>query len=574
MPAPAPAPAAPEAPAPEVIEETFEIAGEAAAPVEVRDNLLGTATYDLPVVANHWVQMELDFLVNQRRSTIGRWMERGDRYQAWVQEVFAGYGIPRDLHHLAMVESGYTPTARSHAGALGMWQFMPATGRGMGLRIDELVDERMDPVRSTHAAARHLRDLHRNFGGDWALAAAAYNAGAGRISRGLGRLGATDFWDLAVRGDLAQETRHYVPRLFAVTIIARDPARFGYPDLRGTARPFAYDSVRVDVPTPLAELARIANLPVSELTELNPHLRQGMAPADYWVWTPDGTGPAVQVVFDASELRREGGYGHYTLRRGESVAELAEATGLPMERIRDLNLSRRLERLGRGDRVRLPAPAIRLLEARSTRVAAREPERASTRPRAARPSRRSETEKPDEADSTSDAGTEARSASRSEESRSSGSRDGRRAEASRSSGSGEGRRPGTRTATRSARSHTVESGETLWGIARRFDVTVAQLRDANSLSAEEAIQPGQSLRIPREPAADREPEAAPRRSASRERRAERREEEARRHTVRSGDTLWSIARRYETSVDALRSANGLSEGSSIRPGQELRIPAR
>src|SRR5205085_59750 len=109
------------------------------------------------------------------------------------------------------------------------------------------------------------------FRGDWALAAAAYNAGSGRISRGMTRFGASDFWDLAVRGDLAQETRHYVPRLFAVTIIARDPQRFGYTAPRGVARRFAYDSVRVDVPTPLAELARITSVTAADLADLNPH---------------------------------------------------------------------------------------------------------------------------------------------------------------------------------------------------------------------------------------------------------------------------------------------------------------
>src|SRR5215207_554304 len=269
-PAPTPAPAEPvveqPAQAPEPVGETFEL-GEEVKPAPVPVGLLGAASYDLPVTANRWVEMELSFLVNQRRDVVGRWLQRADRYDEWVREVFAGYGIPRDLHHLAMVESGYQPTVRSRAGAVGMWQFMPATGRGMGLRIDDTVDERMDPVRSTHAAARHLRDLHRDFGGDWSLAAAAYNAGGGRISRGMSRYGARDFWDLAERGDLAQETMHYVPRLYAVTIIAKDPQRFGYPAPSGLVRAFGYDSVRVDVQTPLSELARIGSLPLVELAE-------------------------------------------------------------------------------------------------------------------------------------------------------------------------------------------------------------------------------------------------------------------------------------------------------------------
>jgi membrane-bound lytic murein transglycosylase D len=355
----APIPAQP-VQAPEPIREPFQLEGAAG---KARANILGSARYDLPVEANRWVEMELEFLVNQRRAVIGQWLSRADKYRDFVQETFASYGIPRDLHHLAMVESGYVPTARSHAGAVGMWQFMPTTGRGMGLRIDDVVDERMDPVRSTHAAARHLRDLHRDFRGDWALAAAAYNAGSGRINRGLGRFNASNFWELAERGDLAQETRHYVPRLYAVTIIGRDPARFGYP-APATLPRYRPDSVRVDIETPVAELATIANLSAGELATLNPHLIRGTAPAGYKVWTPAGSGPAIQTAFDTSAYRRSGGFAWYTLRRGEDVARLAAAGGIPVERIRELNLSTPLERMGSGDRVRLPAPLVRTLNAR------------------------------------------------------------------------------------------------------------------------------------------------------------------------------------------------------------------
>lgn len=629
----------PTAPAPEPEPAGAEQLGDApeieaeAKPAEVAPGILGTASYDLPLVANRWVELELDFLVNQRREVIGRWLQRADHYDAWVQDVFAGYGLPRDLHHLAMVESGYVPTARSHAGAVGMWQFMSGTGRGMGLRIDATVDERMDPVRSTHAAARHLKELHRQFGGDWALAAAAYNAGTGRISRGLNRFGVRSFWDLATVGDLAGETRHYVPRLYAVTIIGRDRARFGYTAPAEGTRRFAYDSVQVDVETPLAELARIGGLPLDQLRALNPHLLQGVVPANYWVWTPDGTGAATQVAFQNSPYRREGGYGRYAVRRGDDLGKLAELSGIPVERIRELNPSADPARLRTGQRLVLPAPAARLLSARpAERVAARREDDAAGE-EGDRPSRRGSARRTESSSASRESATASRResardgededdkpaprrASRNAAADREGDGDRREGRESRSTRASErtadAERPSAsarRSAERGTREHTVEDGETLWAIARRFDVTVDAVKEANDLD-DATIRPGQTLRIPRAPSsspssstaaasssrAASEPSS---RTASRERRGEdepKRAESPRRsesssaraegasrtasasrraqeHVVKQGETLWSIARRYSSTVDSIRTANRLGEQQAIQPGQTLRIPA-
>ncbi|HEX2204458.1 MAG TPA: LysM peptidoglycan-binding domain-containing protein [Longimicrobium sp.] len=616
QPAPAPEPPPlPELPAPEPdgLGEGFAIDGDTRPARTAAAALLGGASYDLPVEANRWVEMELDFLVNQRHAVIGRWLERADRYDEWVRDVFAGYGLPRDLHHLAMVESGYQATVRSHAGAVGMWQFMPATGRGMGLRIDDTVDERMDPVRSTHAAARHLAQLHRAFRGDWPLAVAAYNAGAGRISRGLGRYGVTNFWDLSERGDLAQETRHYVPRLYAVAIIAKDPQRFGYPAPSGVVRRFQYDSVRVDVPTPLTELAKLGNYPVGELVSLNPHLYRGVAPANYWVWAPHGSGAALQTAYDGSDFRRRGGLAFYTLRRGESLASIVEASGLTPDQVRSYNLSTNVDRLGRGERVRLPADAVRLLSARpAERLASRdesgerdEARRASSsRATGTRASRRSSSSSSSSSSSESSSddsserrGTRAAARDASDDSsRRPGEGEARRRSSSeegesstrRSSSSSSSSSSSRSTRAAEGRKHTVEGGETLWGLARRYDVTVAQVREANGLDEDDAIQPGQELRIPRAPASSASSRTA---SAAREREGgegrrpssssssstassstTRRASRTAEHVVKSGDTLWSLARTYDSSVEAIRDANGMDEGDAIQPGQKLRIP--
>jgi membrane-bound lytic murein transglycosylase D len=505
-------------------------------------SLLGNVAYDLPLEANSWVEAELRFLVDQRAAVIGRWLERGDFYEPFIKTILANEGLPTDLYHLAMIESGFIPNARSRAGAVGLWQFMPATGRAEGLRVDDVVDERIDPVRSTYAAARHLRSLHRRFNGDWALAAAAYNAGSGRISRGMQGFGADNFWDLAVRGDLAAETRHYVPRLYAMTIIARDRPRFGFGARSAQRDAFAFDSVQVDLATPLSEIAAVGGVSEEDLARLNPHLLQRITPpGNYWVWVPAGSGPAVQQAFLDSEFRRDGGFATYVVRRGDNLGRIAEASGLPAARIREMNPRTNWDRLAAGQRLRLPASATRALAARAAEAPARA--EAAAAPRA-----------------TASAPAASRGAS------------------ARGTGSGSAA-PARGSAARTT-DHTVRPGETLWSIARRYGVGVDAIQQANRLGGTNIVA-GRTLKIPQAGGAQVAAAAATTSSTSSTSatsaapaaRAAREEAQPKstEHVVRSGDTLWSIAREYGATVDSIQAANRI-EDSVIVPGQRLLIP--
>jgi membrane-bound lytic murein transglycosylase D len=187
------------------------------------------------------------------------------------------------MYYLALVESGFNPHAYSRAAAVGMWQFMTTTARGMGLRVDWWVDERRDPVRSTEAAVRFLRGLNEQFGSMY-LAAAAYNGGPGRIARGLSRYeddlegieGDDAFFALADKKYLRNETREYVPQLIAAALVAKEADRYG---IRIENRPpFEYDSARVGPMVPLAAIAKAADAPVKVVAELNSHLLRGMTP--------------------------------------------------------------------------------------------------------------------------------------------------------------------------------------------------------------------------------------------------------------------------------------------------------
>lgn len=238
------------------------------------------------------------------RSYISDRLSEGTRYEAMIREQMRAGGIPEDMYYLALVESGFDPNAYSRAAAVGMWQFMSSTARGMGLRVDWWVDERRDPVRSTRAAVQFLGGLREQFGSIY-LAAAAYNGGPGRIARGLdryaddldGTAGDDLFFALADKDYLRNETREYVPQIIAAALIAKEPAKYG---VTIEPRPaYAYDSVKVPALTSLAVVARAAGSTVKELKDLNPQILRGMAPpADSTTLRiPVGTAAAFDSAF-------------------------------------------------------------------------------------------------------------------------------------------------------------------------------------------------------------------------------------------------------------------------------------
>jgi membrane-bound lytic murein transglycosylase D len=190
----------------------------------------------------------LEYFQGPARERMQAWLQRGERYRGGIRRQLSREGLPSEFEFLPMIESGYSTTARSRAGAVGLWQFIPETAREYGLRVDRTIDERRDPSLATEAAIRHLGDLKRTFGSSL-LAAAAFNGGAGRVRRGLDQLtratGSTsfdgdDFFELAGRGLLARETREYVPQLVAASMIGKDPAKFGFS--------VAKDSTRIEAP--------------------------------------------------------------------------------------------------------------------------------------------------------------------------------------------------------------------------------------------------------------------------------------------------------------------------------------
>jgi membrane-bound lytic murein transglycosylase D len=241
-----------------------------------------------PVVTNSQVGFFIERFTRERREVISQWLNRAGPFLSMIRETLSKHGLPEELAFTAMIESGFNPVATSHAGARGLWQFMATTARRYGLRIDQWVDERLDPEKSTVAAAAYLRDLYNLFG-SWNLAQAAYNAGEGTVSRAIRATGSSDFWTLARSSFLHRETKDFVPQILAATHIGREPIRYGFEPLQPTTP--AVERVSVPGSTDLRWVSASSGISIDALRSLNPELVKGVTPpgATYDLSVPEGS---------------------------------------------------------------------------------------------------------------------------------------------------------------------------------------------------------------------------------------------------------------------------------------------
>ncbi len=275
-------------------------------------------------------------------------MERQSRYAPVILERLRAGGLPEDMIYLSLIESWYDPHAYSVAAAVGMWQFMTSTGRGVGLRIDWWLDERRDPVRSTEAAVIYLNQLRASFGSTY-LAAAAYNGGPGRVSRGLeanasaleGAAGEELFFALSDNTRaLRPETRDYVPKLIAAALVGKDPARYGVEVRR--VLPFTWDSVTVPNATPLAAVAKAAGIALDTLLDYNPQILRGMTPpvgAPVSLRMPLGSTDGFDAAFAALPEAERTGTKRVVTKEGDFITKIARANGLTAKELNWYNPS-------------------------------------------------------------------------------------------------------------------------------------------------------------------------------------------------------------------------------------------
>lgn len=481
---------------------------------------------EVPLIQNRQVNRHLMYYTLRRPDVMETWLQRSERYFPMMERIFREEGVPVELIHLSMIESGLNPTARSWAAAVGMWQFIRATGSMYGLEVNFWMDERRDPEKATRAAARHLKDLY-NIWEDWHLAMANYNISPRGLRRAIRAAGGKeDYW--AAYNYLPRETRGYVPGFIAATMIGMNPKEFGFQN-KYEMEPYEYEMVEVDPLMPLDKLAQAAGITLDELKEYNPELLR-------WATPPGGKYPLKLPVESRDEFlanyddipkdERSQNIAMHTVNRGETLGHIARKYGTSVRALYETN-ENLSQMIYPGQKIVVP-----LAPGSSGNIAASRP---SNQPRDNAPSSRSSSRASAPANST-------------------------------------------------AMYYKVKRGDTIGHIAEWYDVRAWQIRSWNNTS--NRIMPGESLTIYVPESKDDYYSQINSFSFSRKQEIEREQRSGKdvtrtylassdgsgtiQYQVRKNDTLIEIANSFGVTVEEIRRLNNIN-GSRIYVGQTLRI---
>jgi membrane-bound lytic murein transglycosylase D len=504
-------------------------------------------TYDLPVVMNDRVKKSVIYFQTVARDAFTKYLQRSRKYTGLFREILSEYNLPQDMIYLSLVESGYNPNAYSWARAVGLWQFISSTGRLYGLNRNWWIDERRDPVKSTHAACRFLKDLYERFG-DWELAMAAYNGGPGRVSRAIKSQGTTNFWKLRLK----RQTMDYVPLIYAAAIISKNLEKYGFDNIE-YEDPVTWEEVSVDRCLDLKVVAREIGCSFQELKDLNPEILRNYTPPNakkYTLKVPLGKRSTFYAAYEGMPSPKETSWVKHKIRRGESVSTIAAKYGVSQYAIFAANNLSRRSKIYAGKNLIVPVPLDRSSSgggsgkkeyfaensqyvvrsgdtmwdiARAFGTTVDELRRINYIERGSRIYVGQKLKIPSGAKRLKE-----RSRTKSSD------------VYAASTNQGE-----------SSSKYKVRAGDTLWDIARKFGTTTSRLRSLNGLGRSSRIYPGQILHV----AGSGGPDYII-------------------HKVRRGDTLSGIARRYRTSIAKILASNGLTDPDELQAGARLKIYTR
>jgi membrane-bound lytic murein transglycosylase D len=441
--------------------------------------------FDIPIVINAKVEQFLQYFQTTARKVFSNWLARSEKYIPFMRNLLKENGLPEDLVYMALIESGFNPHAYSRSKASGPWQFIYLTGKRYGLRSDWWIDERRDPEKSTVAAAKYLKDLYDMFE-CWYLAAAGYNAGEKKIATAMKRYGTEDFWELTKYRYLKQETKDYVPQMIAAALIAKDPEKYGFVGIE-YQEPLRYEKVKVPEVTDLRLIAQACEATVDEIKDLNPELSRWCTPPnfpDYEIKIPFGKKELFLRNFEILSPGQKFQFKTHVVKKGDTFPKIAN-----LEPILEINRLNKKSRLSAGMNLLIPLPKDQDLK----------PERVAR-------------EKFD--------------------------------------GMGRHSRPVETT-------YTIKKGDTLWSIADEMGVNIGALTRWNNLHPEKKLMPGDKLKIRLNKSSD----PLDQKRAGREII----------YVVKEGDTLWSIAKKFNLTVSEIKAWNHLNETDQIHPEDRLKL---
>ncbi|HXX34708.1 MAG TPA: LysM peptidoglycan-binding domain-containing protein [Thermodesulfobacteriota bacterium] len=449
--------------------------------------------FDIPIVINAKVEQFIQYFQTTARKVFTNWLARSERYIPFMKSLLRENGLPEDLVYMALIESGFNPYAYSRSKASGPWQFIYLTGKKYGLRSDWWIDERRDPEKSTVAAAKYLKDLHDMFE-CWYLAAAGYNAGEKKIAAAMKRYGTEDFWELTKYRYLKRETKDYVPQMIAAALIAKEPEKYGFIGIE-YQEPLRYDKVKVPEVTDLRLIAKACEVGLDDIKDLNPELSRWCTPPsypDYEIKIPFGKKELFLKNFEAISPGERLQFRIHSVKKGETPARIAKLYGVDLEPILELNRLSRKSRLSKGMDLLIPLPKDH--DQRLTAMVKKESNE------------------------------------------------------------------GNRHSKPKKMTYTIKKGDTLWSIANDMGVNVGALSSWNNLYPDKKLVPGDKLeiRITKAPAALEESHG-------------KRPGKEITYVVQEGDTLWTIAKKFNLTVSEIKTWNHLDGSICIHPEDRLKL---
>jgi membrane-bound lytic murein transglycosylase D len=449
--------------------------------------------FDIPIVINEKVEQFIQYFQTTARKVFSNWLARSEKYIPSMRNHLRENGLPEDLVYMALIESGFNPHAYSRSKASGPWQFTYLTGKRYGLRSNWWIDERRDPEKSTIAAAKYLKDLYDMFE-CWYLAAAGYNAGEKKIAAAMKRYRTEDFWELTKYRYLKQETKDYVPQMIAAALIAKDPEKYGFVGIE-YQEPLCYDKVKVPEITDLRLIAQACETTVDEIKDLNPELSRWCTPPnfpDYEIKIPFGKKELFLRNFETLYPGETCRFKVHAVRKRESLAKIAKIYRVDLEPILEINRLNKKSRLSVG--MNLLIPLRKDQDSKRDRVAKK-----------------------------------------------------------KSDGMDRNAKPAETT-------YTIKKGDSLWSIANEMGVNMSALITWNNLHPEKKLMPGDKLkiRINRTSGPSDEPRG-------------KQTGKGVVYVVKEGDSLWSIAKKFNLTVSEIKTWNRLNGADQIYPEDQLRL---